>query len=176
MNSLIIITGLSGSGKSVALHTLEDSGYYCIDNLPGEVMTDVLDTLFAKTGEQYNKLAVGIDMRSEEHNANGLLRILTQLRSREDLDVRVVFLDTDRSTLVTRFSETRRRHPLSTSDVTLITAIDDEARLLEGLKSESNVVIDTSMLTLHELRDIIRTAISNSESQGFGANFSIVRI
>ncbi len=171
MNSLIIITGLSGSGKSVALHTLEDSGYYCIDNLPGEVMTDVLDTLFAKPGEQYNKLAIGIDMRSEEHNADGLLRILTQLRSREDLDVRVVFLDTDRSTLVTRFSETRRRHPLSTSDVPLITAIDDEARLLEGLKSESNVVIDTSVLTLHELRDIIRTAISNSQSQGLSLIF-----
>ena len=171
MNSLIIITGLSGSGKSVALHTLEDSGYYCIDNLPGEVMPDVLDKLFANPSEQYKKLAIGIDMRSEEHNADGLLRILTQLRSRTDLDVRVVFLDTDRSTLVTRFSETRRRHPLSTSDVPLITAIDNEARLLEELKAESNVVIDTSVLTLHELRDIIRTAISNSDSQGLSLIF-----
>jgi len=171
MNSLIIITGLSGSGKSVALHTLEDSGYYCIDNLPGDVMTEVLDKLFASPGEQYNKLAIGIDMRGEKHNAAGLLHTLTLLRDRKNLDTRVVFLDTDRSTLVTRFSETRRRHPLSTADVPLITAIDKEARLLEGLKSESNVVIDTSVLTLHELRDIIRTAISNTEEQGLSLIF-----
>jgi len=171
MNSLVIITGLSGSGKSVALHTLEDSGYYCIDNLPGQVMTDVLDKLFANSGEQFQKLAIGIDMRGENHDADGLVNILKQLRDRNDLDTRVIFLDTDRTTLVTRFSETRRRHPLSTSEVPLITAIDDEARLLEGLKSESDVVIDTSVLTLHELRDIIRTAVSKDGTQGLSLIF-----
>lgn len=171
MNRLIIITGLSGSGKSVALHTLEDSGYYCIDNLPCDVIDDVLDKLFQDSSEQYQDLAIGIDMRGEKNNANGLINTLKQLRSRENLDLKVVFLDTDRSTLVTRYSETRRRHPLSTADVPLITAIDDEARLLEEVKAKSDIVIDTSSLTLHELRDIVRTAISNSDSQGLSLIF-----
>jgi UPF0042 nucleotide-binding protein len=108
MNRLIIITGLSGSGKSVALHTLEDSGYYCIDNLPCDVIDDVLDKLFGDPSEQYQDLAIGIDMRGEKNNTHGLLKTLKQLRERDNLDLKVVFLDTDRTTLVTRYSETRR--------------------------------------------------------------------
>ncbi len=171
MNRLIIITGLSGSGKSVALHTLEDSGYYCIDNLPGDVIVDVLDKLYSANAEQYSELAIGIDMRGERNNAHGLLSTLKQLRSRGNLEVRVVFLDTDRTTLVTRYSETRRRHPLSNADVPLITAIDKEARLLEEVKAESNFVIDTSALTLHELRDIVKTAVSNTKESGLSLIF-----
>lgn len=171
MTRLAIITGLSGSGKSVALHTLEDEGYYCIDNLPGNLLTDLLDKLLATRLELYERLAIGIDMRSEQRSADGLLQLLQDLRARDDIDVDVLFLDTDRSTLVTRFSETRRRHPLSTRDLPLISAIDQEARLLDNVKAEADLVVDTSALNLHELRDCIRTYLLNTSSSSMSLIF-----
>jgi len=154
---LTIVTGLSGSGKSVALHSLEDEGYYCIDNLPAALLPPVIDRLLDSGLAIYEKLAIGIDMRSERDSSDDLLALLAGLRARTDMQVEVLFLDTDRSTLVTRFSETRRKHPLSSRDLTLIAAIDEEVRLLEPVKSEAELVVDTSQLNLHELRDIIRT-------------------
>jgi len=154
---LTIVTGLSGSGKSVALHSLEDEGYYCIDNLPAALLPPVIDRLLDSGLAIYEKLAIGIDMRSERDSSDDLLALLSGLRARDDMQVEVLFLDTDRSTLVTRFSETRRKHPLSSRDLTLIAAIDEEVRLLEPVKSEAELVVDTSQLNLHELRDIIRT-------------------
>lgn len=154
---LTIVTGLSGSGKSVALHSLEDEGYYCIDNLPAALLPPVIDRLLDSGLAIYAKLAIGIDMRSERDSSDDLLALLAGLRARDDMQVEVLFLDTDRSTLVTRFSETRRKHPLSSRDLTLIAAIDEEVRLLEPVKSEAELVVDTSQLNLHELRDIIRT-------------------
>jgi len=156
MIQLIIVTGMSGSGKSVALHTLEDDGYHCIDNLPSDLLTDVIDRLVATDSRIYDKLAIGVDMRSERFNAHGLLNLLNTLRTREDIHTRVLFLDTDRRTLSQRFSETRRRHPLSTDDSPLATAIDTEAQLLEEVKATADKVIDTTSLNLHELRGIIR--------------------
>ncbi len=156
MTQLLIVTGMSGSGKSVALHTLEDDGYHCIDNLPSDLLTDVIDRLVATNSRKYDKLAIGVDMRSEQANASGLLNLLKSLRARDDVHTRVLFLDTDRRTLSQRFSETRRRHPLSTDDSPLATAIDTEARLLEEVKASADKVIDTTSLNLHELRGIVR--------------------
>lgn len=161
---LAIVTGLSGSGKSVALHTLEDEGFYCIDNLPANLLPDVIDKLLASKLDLYDRLAIGIDMRSERESADGLLELLKNVRQRKNLKVEVLFLDTDRSMLVTRFSETRRKHPLSTRDLPLITAIDEEARLLDSVKQEADMVIDTTALNLHELRDIIRTHLLSKSS------------
>ncbi len=156
MTRLTIVTGLSGSGKSVALHTLEDDGYHCVDNLPSELLLDVIDRLLTIDSPSYDKLAIGVDMRSERKTADGLLRLLKSLREREDLQLRVLFLDTDRRVLSQRFSETRRRHPLSTDDSPLATAIDTEAHLLEAVKEAADQVIDTTELNLHELRGIVR--------------------
>ena len=156
---LTIVTGLSGSGKSVALHTLEDEGVFCIDNLPAPLLSDVIDRLLESHDPLYDRLAIGIDMRSERGSSAGLLAVLEALRARDDLDVEVLFLDTDRSTLVRRFSETRRKHPLSNESLTLVAAIDEEARVLHGVKSQAELVVDTSQLNLHELRNLIRTSL-----------------
>ncbi len=156
MTQVTIVTGLSGSGKSVALHTLEDDGFHCIDNLPSDLLPDVIDRLLAIDSHVYDKLAIGVDMRSERDDAGGLLKFLENLRARTEVEMRVLFLDTDRRTLSQRFSETRRRHPLSTDDTPLATAIDTEARLLERVKSAADQVIDTTSLNLHELRGIVR--------------------
>jgi len=163
MTQVTIVTGLSGSGKTVALHTLEDDGYHCIDNLPSDLLPDVIDSLLAIDTKVYDKLAIGIDMRSERLNADGLLNLLKNLRARNDVQMRVLFLDTDRRTLSQRFSETRRRHPLSTDDTPLSTAIDIEAQLLQDVKAAADQVIDTSSLNLHELRGIVHHH-SNAES------------
>lgn len=156
MTLVTIVTGLSGSGKTVALNTLEDDGFHCIDNLPSDLLPDVIDRLLAADERIYDKLAVGVDMRSERHNADGLLKLVETLRGRDDVQMRVLFLDTDRRTLSQRFSETRRRHPLSTDDSPLAIAIDNEARLLEPVKAAADQVIDTTSLNLHELRGIVR--------------------
>ena len=168
---LTIVTGLSGSGKSIALHTLEDEGYYCIDNLPGYLLPDVLDKLLDSGLELYERLAIGIDMRSERHSSSNLIKLLDSLRTRNAVQTKVIFLDTDRSTLVTRFSETRRRHPLSSHETPLIAAIDQESRLLAGVKTEADLVIDTSDLNVHELRDTIRTYFLGDSSLGLSIIF-----
>ena len=171
MTRLIIVTGLSGSGKSVALHTLEDEGYFCVDNLPSLLLSDIIDKLLDSSADLYAKLAIGIDMRSERASANNLLQLIEDLRSREDFQVEVLFLDTDRTTLVTRFSETRRKHPLSSQQIPLINAIDEEARLLDSVKIQAELVIDTSALNLHELRDIIRTYLLGKTQVGLALIF-----
>ena len=157
MTRLTIVTGLSGSGKSVALHTLEDEGFFCIDNIPANLLSDLIDKLLASGSDLYNHLAIGVDMRSERASADNLLSLLKELRLRSDTTVEVLFLDTDRNTLVKRFSETRRKHPLSSQDLPLISAIDAETRLLDPVKGEADLVVDTGSMNLHDLRDIIRT-------------------
>ena len=171
MNRVTIVTGLSGSGKSVALHTLEDEGFFCIDNLPSQLLSEIIDKLLANGSNLYERLAIGIDMRSERASADNLLKLLTDLRAREDAQVEVLFLDTDRPTLVRRFSETRRKHPLSTQDLPLISAIDEEARLLDVVKAEAELVVDTSDLNLHDLRDIIRTYLLGKTEGGLALIF-----
>lgn len=171
MTRLTIVTGLSGSGKSVALHTLEDEGFFCIDNVPSFLLSDFIDKLLASGSSLYAKLAIGVDMRSERASADNLLKLLKELRARKETQVEVLFLDTDRTRLVTRFSETRRKHPLSSKELPLINAIDEEARLLEPVKADAELVVDTSALNLHELRDVIRTYLLGRTADGLALIF-----
>jgi len=164
MNRLTIVTGLSGSGKSVALHTLEDEGFYCIDNLPSSMVNDLLNKVFVDKNQLFDNLAIGIDMRGEHYTPNQFLDVIKSLHARTDLQTDVLFLDTSRQTLSTRFSETRRRHPLSSSEVPLMSAIDKEISLLESVKQEADLVIDTSLLNLHQLRNIISTDVLGKSS------------
>jgi RNase adapter protein RapZ len=171
MTRLTIVTGLSGSGKSVALHTLEDEGFFCIDNIPANLLSDLIDKLLASGSDLYKRLAIGVDMRSERASANNLLSLLKELRLRSNTTVEVLFLDTDRNTLVKRFSETRRKHPLSSQDLPLMSAIDAETRLMDPVKGEADLVVDTGSMNLHDLRDIIRTYLLGKTEGGLALIF-----
>lgn len=145
-----LITGISGSGKSVALRAFEDSGYDCVDNLPVTLLENLIQTL---QNENCERVAVAIDARRGQTIAQ-LPQILENLRRHHQ--VRVIFLNADTNTLIQRFSETRRRHPLSgkrdtAQEATLIEAIDKERNLLEPLRAQAHS-IDTSNLPAHALR------------------------
>lgn len=149
-----LITGISGSGKSVALRAFEDAGYDCVDNLPVSLLESLITTLEKENSE---RVAVAIDARRGQTIAD-LPSILENLRRNHQ--VRIVFLNADTNTLVQRFSETRRRHPLSTNiqqsqSATLIEAIDRERNLLEPLRAQAHS-IDTSNLPAHALRSWIQ--------------------
>jgi len=154
-----LITGISGSGKSVALRAFEDAGYDCVDNLPVTLLESLITTL---EGEKSERVAVAIDARRGQSIAE-LPQILESLRRNHEM--RIVFLNADTNTLIQRFSETRRRHPLSgknhqTQAATLIEAIDKERSLLEPLRTQAHS-IDTSNLTAHALRSWIQDLLKD---------------
>ncbi|MCU0930198.1 MAG: RNase adapter RapZ [Serpentinimonas sp.] len=152
---LVLITGMSGSGKSVALHALEDAGFYCVDNLPPEL----LEAFVAVEQQQgADKVAIAMDVRS----ANSLPQLPARLRTlrRTNLNLTVVFLDATTDTLVRRFSETRRMHPLSHKDTSdqrraLIEAIELEREMLSELREQA-LVLDTSLLKAANLRSQVK--------------------
>ena len=163
---LVLITGMSGSGKSVALHALEDAGYYCVDNLPPELLLP-----FVQLEQQHRdqNVAIAMDVRS----ASALPLVPAQLAHLRALDVniRLLFLDATTHTLVHRYSETRRRHPLSRQEAPqldqqrdLIDAIELERELLADLREDSHV-IDTSLLRSMQLQSYIKSLISAPAAQ-----------
>ena len=152
MKQLIIVTGLSGSGKSIALRALEDSGYYCIDNLPATMLATIAQHLDA----DHKRIAISIDSRSVAIET--LPVHIDQLKS-QNIDVQVLFLESNVETLVKRFSETRRKHPLSKTSITLAESIALERDLLSGLGSLGHV-IDTSYLSANTLRGWVKEVVS----------------
>jgi len=156
---LILISGLSGSGKSVALNALEDHGYFCVDNLPGAMLPALAGHIQSEP-ERYQRLAVGIDARA----GPGELARLPALIAGLALPAELIFLTAENEVLIRRFSETRRRHPLG-SDRTLGQAIDEERRLMEPLAEQAAHVIDTSESNIHELRRRIRNLVRPAEDQ-----------
>jgi UPF0042 nucleotide-binding protein len=159
MMQLVIITGLSGSGKSIALKVLEDSGYYCVDNLPAQLLRETVDFL-RNSGSQ--QVAISIDVRSGS-SLSHLPELLEQMKS-SDLETHIVFLDSKAETLVKRFSETRRRHPLAEDDRTLIESIELERELLEKVGTLGHR-IDTSDLNPNALRNWVRDLLSLDDSE-----------
>ena len=143
---VILVTGMSGSGKSIALAVLEDIGYYCVDNLPANLLVDVVDSL-AHSG--YMRVAVSVDVRSGP-TLKELPCSIAELR-RHQVDLRVLFLDAKTDTLVKRFSETRRRHPLSDETQTLPEGIGAEREMLQDIVASAHR-IDTSELSPNTLR------------------------
>lgn len=157
---LILITGISGSGKSVALRLLEDEGYFCIDNLPGRFLSEI-PPLMATRG--INRVAVAIDVRTDDSPEE--LRDHIAAFSSQGHDVKVIFLNARTDTLVQRFSETRRRHPLAFRlqaqngvEPTLIESIEQERELM-SLIDEAGIVLDTSDLPANTLRQWIREVV-----------------
>ena len=163
---LVLITGMSGSGKSVALHALEDTGYNCVDNLPPELLLPFIDW---SIGQQERRQAIAIDVRSAQ-TLPLLPGILLHAR-RKQVHLRLLFLDAATGTLVQRFSETRRRHPLSVQDPLavgdtpdLTQAIEREREMLAGLREESHI-IDTSLLRATQLQTYIKSLVEAPSAQ-----------
>ena len=150
---LVIVSGLSGSGKSVALHTLEDLGYYCIDNLPTGLLNALAQEL-KLAPHSIENAAAGIDARNLPQGLQHFNQILDQLQTQE-IESEVLFLTCETDTLLKRFSETRRRHPLSNRHLSLSEAIDFERELLEPIAERADLLIDTSNSTVHQLRDMV---------------------
>jgi UPF0042 nucleotide-binding protein len=148
-----LLSGLSGAGKSVALRALEDSGFYCIDNLPAETLSSLMDYLLSAG---YDRIAISIDVRSA-HSVHRLPEIIIQLRQKA-LTVHVLFLDANTDTLVKRFSETRRKHPLSNGLRTLPECVAYERELLSGINKIGHH-IDTSELASRVLSTWIKQFI-----------------
>jgi RNase adapter protein RapZ len=148
LTDLVIITGFSGAGKSTAMAAFEDEGYFCVDNLPSEMIRSLVE-LFMHEGSKVARAAVVSDVRGGSY-FDGLATMLDDLRSM-GVKHRVLFLDADEQTLLTRYKETRRRHPLAPTG-TVTDGIARERELLTGLRGRSDVVIDTSGLTAAMLR------------------------
>lgn len=154
---LIIVTGLSGSGKSIVLRALEDNGYYCVDNLPATLLPQISQHI---NGNEQQRVAISIDTRSA---ALEVLPENIQALKAQGIDVQVLFLESNLETLVKRFSETRRRHPLSDDNTTLAESINHERELLSRL-AELGHHIDTSNLSANSLRNWVKDFIAQEHN------------
>lgn len=168
---LILVSGLSGSGKSVALGTLEDDGFYCIDNLPPGLLLPLVEQLRGSANQHYEQVAVGIDARSDPEELARLPEYLDQLLALPGLTVEVVFLRAELNTLIRRYSETRRRHPLSQSGRPLLEAIEAERELLAPIGERADLTIETTQRTLHQLRALLRERLLPEDSASMSLLF-----
>jgi len=164
MPRLVVVSGRSGSGKTSALNILEDVGFDCIDNLPPSLLPDLIKQLNSEGINDDLRLAVGIDARNLVGDLSKLPDILARLEA-TGIEVSVIFLQARRSDLIRRYSETRRKHPLSHETVSLPEAIDLEAKILSPILNISDRNIDTSGLSLHQLRDLIKNTIVPSSPE-----------
>lgn len=154
---LVIVSGLSGSGKSTALHVLEDVGFNCIDNLPISLLPALIAQIQAHQSNE-QRFAIGIDVRNAWQDLTEFPDVIDSLKT-AGMTFQVLFLDAQPQVLVQRFSETRRKHPLSDKHTNLAEAISAEQRLLEPVRDNSDQVLDTSNLNLHELRDLVKERV-----------------
>ena len=161
---IIILSGLSGSGKSIALHMLEDLGFYCIDNIPAALLKPFISHTVRRPETTYERTAVGLDARNIAAEVASVPQLVDELK-RSGLQCEVIFLIASEDELLRRFAETRRKHPMSRSDVGLRDAMNLERSLLEPIAAVADLLIDTSRLSVHELRDIIHKRV---EPRGTG--------
>ena len=162
---LIVIIGHSGSGKTSALNILEDVGFTCIDNLPSSLLPELINQLKADSRDSQFELAVGIDARNLMGDLSKIPNILSTIED-TGVQVDVIFLKAQRADLLRRYSETRRKHPLSSNTIGLKEAIDLEENIIAPIAKVASLTIDTSGLTLHQLRDLVKnTIIPNNQQQ-----------
>jgi RNase adapter protein RapZ len=155
---LIIVSGLSGSGKSVALHMLEDLDFYCVDNIPAALLTPLISHNVRGPKEIYARTAVGLDARNRPSEIATVPATVADLR-RSNISCDVLFLHANEDVLLKRYAETRRKHPLVTSGVGLREAITAERKLLEPITLTADLIIDTSNMGVHALRELVRDRI-----------------
>lgn len=154
---LVIISGRSGSGKSTALNVLEDAGYYTIDNLPAGLITALVEETRRSSSPEHEKLALCIDARNISRQLEEFPSLIAGLA--KDVDTAVIYLDATDDTLIKRFSETRRRHPLSNETTALQEALVRERSILQPIADSADITIDTSKMLFHELRDYVRQVV-----------------
>ena len=162
---LIIVSGRSGSGKSTALDVLEDNGFYCIDNLPAGLLPELAERALLHTEVLQPQVAVSIDARNLPTHLQRFPELLAEVRARH-IQCDVLYLDADEDTLLKRFSETRRRHPLTDESRSLAEAIRDESLLLEPISDLADLKIDTTHLNLYQLRDSLKLRLLNKPEPG----------
>lgn len=160
---LVIISGRSGSGKSSALHALEDEGFYCVDNLPASMLSQLPDTL-RDAHRDTPKMAVSIDVRNLPGALENFSELLSDLKG-QNVNYHVVYLDASSEHIMKRYSSTRRKHPLSNDDTSLREAIELEKKLLEPVLAEADIRFDTSPMSVHQIRERIREEICGNTSK-----------
>ena len=156
---IVILSGRSGSGKTIALQALEDHEFFCIDNLPLSMMPELIQ----KLEPAQDAIAVSIDARSVPDDLNEFNDIYQQMRASSH-NIEVIYLDADDATLLKRFSETRRRHPLTQDDMSLREAITHERELLDQIRHAADLNVDTSSLNVHQLRDLIKYRVKGDDT------------
>ena len=159
---LIIVSGLSGSGKSVALHLLEDIDFYCVDNIPAALLKPFISHTIRGTDDVYPRTAVGLDARNRPNEIETIPALVAELR-RSGINCEVLYLHASDEVLLKRYAETRRKHPLISPEVSLREAIESERRLLEPITSTADLVIDTSHMGVHSLRERLRERIDRRQ-------------
>ena len=161
---LIVVSGLSGSGKSVALHVLEDLGYYCIDNIPAALLKSAVHEVHSGEGPAAELLAVGVDARNRPRDLEALPGLITDLRD-QGVRTDIVFLHASDEVLLKRYSESRRRHPLAEHGAELRMAINTEREILTQINDAADLIIDTSRTSIYELADAIRERVDRRKSE-----------
>ena len=157
---LIVLTGMSGGGKTVALRALEDLEFYCVDNLPSALLPQLVNAA-TEGGSKHRRIAVGVDVRNRGADFALMPTVLSELAA-AGVQVHLIFLDCRDEVLIKRYSETRRRHPLATRGLSLADAIVEERRLLRPLMAIAEKVIDSSELNVHQLRRLVATGYAQA--------------
>lgn len=166
---VVIITGMSGAGKSVAVQSMEDLGYFCVDNLPHALLPKFLE-IMKETNGKVKKVALVMDLRGGEL-FDKICDTLDDIASKDWIHSNILFLDAKDSVLVTRYKETRRSHPLSQGD-SLITGLQKERELLQDVKMRASIILDTTELKPKQLREKIIESFSNEQQKGFSVSFT----
>jgi UPF0042 nucleotide-binding protein len=167
---LVVLSGRSGSGKSTALQALEDVGFYCIDNLPARLLPELISLMRAES-RPAEAIAVSIDARNLPSNLRQFPDVMQQLRQVPELTTETLFLDAGEATLLRRYNATRRRHPLTDGDQSLQQAIRTERELLEPIANLADLRIDTTRLSLYELRDEVKLRVAGRSEQSLSLQF-----
>lgn len=155
---LVFVSGLSGAGKSVALHMLEDLNFYCVDNIPAALLTSFIAHTLRSNDPVYRRTAVGLDARNTEAEIATVPTLIDELR-RSGISCELIYLIANEQELLRRFAETRRRHPLSRNGESLREAIDIERRLLEPIAQHADLTLDTTRIGVHDLREAMRQRV-----------------
>ncbi len=167
---LIIVSGLSGAGKTIVLNSLEDLGIYCIDNLPITLLDEFVNQLSDPTNSLPQEVGVGIDARDPAYDFTTLSNSIDKM-NQGNISVELVFIEAADDVLTKRFSETRRKHPLSSDEISLSDAIKKERLLMEPLSARCDIRIDTSHSLLHQLRNTVRKRIAKHQTKSLSLQF-----
>ena len=160
---LIIVSGLSGSGKSIALRVLEDLGYYCIDNIPVSLLKSAVEEVQSRNGTSPDLMAVGVDVRNRPQDLKTLPGLVEELRE-QGVSTEILFLHANDEILLQRYGESRRRHPLAIHGAELRKAIEAEREILAEINAAADLIIDTSQTSIYELANVIRERIDRRTS------------